>query len=82
MFLRFYEMTMLTLCGACFVLMVLGTMSGYISPEEYFKNLLSVIIGFAIWMTYFTKSVRVRVYFGGDEYLKQSIILNKIKQLF
>lgn len=79
MFLRFYEMTMLVLGGAHIVLMVIGAMSGYLSVGDHFKSLLEALIVFAIWMTYFTKSVRVRTYFGSDEYLKHSIILNLFK---
>lgn len=80
MFLRFYEMTMLVLCGISLVFMVVGGLNVYISTSEYVKSMLQSLIVFAIWMTYFTKSVRVRTYFGSDEYLKHSIILNILKK--
>lgn len=76
MFLRFYEMTMLFLAGAHIVLMLIGAMSGLVSLSDHFKSLLESLIIFAIWMAYFTKSVRVRTYFGSDEYLKYSIFAN------
>lgn len=79
MFLRFYEITMLILCGINLVFMVIGGLNVYLSSGEYLKSMLQGIIIFAIWMTYFTKSVRVRTYFGNDEYLKHSIILNLVK---
>lgn len=81
MFLRFYEMTMLILSGVHIVLMVIGAMSGYLSVGDHFKSLLEALIVFAIWMTYFTKSVRVRTYFGSDAYLKQSIVLSILKKV-
>lgn len=80
MFLRFYEMTMLVLCGISLLFMVIGGLNPYLSSGEYLKSMLQSIIIFAIWMAYFTKSVRVRTYFGSDEYLKHSIILNLINQ--
>lgn len=76
MFLRFYEMTMLVLCGINLLFMVIGGFSFYLSSGRYLKSMLQSIIIFAIWMAYFTKSVRVRTYFGSDKYLKHSIILN------
>jgi len=79
MFLRFYEMMMLILCGINLVFMMIGGLSVYLSSGEYLKSMLESIIIFAIWMSYFTKSVRVRTYFGSDEYLKHSIILNLFK---
>lgn len=80
MFLRFYEMTMLLLAGAHIVLMLIGAMSGLVSLSDHFMSLLESLIVFAIWMAYFTKSVRVRTYFGSDEYLRHSIILNILKK--
>lgn len=80
MFLRFYEMTMLTLGGIHIVLMVIGAAFGFLSPGEHFKSLLEAVIIFAIWLTYFKNSVRVRTYFGGEKYLEHSIVFNLIKQ--
>lgn len=80
LFLRFYEMTMLVLCGISLLFMVIGRFHPYLSSGEYLKSMIQGIIIFAIWMAYFTKSVRVRTYFGSDEYLKHSIILNLINQ--
>lgn len=76
MFLRFYEMTMLILCGINLVFVVIGGFNPYLSSGEYLKSMLQSIIIFAIWMAYFTKSVRVRTYFGSDDYLKHSILAN------
>lgn len=80
LFLRFYEMTFLILFGVDIILMVIGSVNGYISPSDHFKSLIQSVIVFAIWMAYFTKSVRVRTYFGSDKYLEQSIVLKLLKQ--
>ena len=70
-FLRFYELTMLTMCAIS--LAVLG-FSGFRSfSMEMLQSLLSAVLGFLIWTTYFRKSVRVRTYMGSDAYLKYSI---------
>lgn len=79
MFLRFYEMMMLILCGINLVFVIIAGFHAYLSVDRYLKYLLQNIIIFAICMTYFTKSVRVRTYFGSDAYLKHSIILNLFK---
>ena len=38
-------------------------------------TLLFGVLGFFLIMLYFDKSVRVRTYFGTDEYLKKSMFL-------
>lgn len=84
-FLRFYERAILALAGAYIVLMLFIVVSfsgifggvhwGLFSFGDYFKPLLESMIVFVIYLAYFSKSVRVRTYFGTDEYLKQSIFL-------
>lgn len=75
-FLRFYETTMLVLAGIDVAVVVLCKLLGqYVPTNNTIRDLLSAAIVFAIWLTYFRKSVRVRTYFGSDEYLKRSIFL-------
>lgn len=73
-FLHFYEMVTLIACGIIIVWMIYQKMIGAeIAPKDV-SSLLSDIIMFVVWMTYFTKSVRVRTYFGSDEYLEKCLI--------
>lgn len=66
-FLRFYETVELVFCGL-YVLLMLFSGAGVI------RDLIESVIVFALWELYFRKSVRVRVYFGSDEYLKKSLL--------
>ncbi|MDR2355430.1 MAG: DUF2569 family protein [Clostridiales Family XIII bacterium] len=71
-FLRFYEWCFLILfCIAVVVCLISLVNFGF--DAEILRDLISSVISFLIWSTYFRKSVRVRTYFGSDEYLKQSI---------
>lgn len=73
-FLHFYEMIMMIECGFEVILIIYKIMKGIeIKPKDV-RSLLSVVIMFVVWMTYFIKSVRVRTYFGSDEYLENSLI--------
>ena len=69
-FLRFYEIIMLVVAGLA---VATAIFSGFRNVGNLVSGLLSAGIGFAIWTTYFRKSVRVRTYFGSDQYLRQSI---------
>lgn len=73
-FLHFYEMTMMIGCGILIVLMIYQKMKGAEITPQNVRSLLWGVIMFAVWMTYFIKSVRVRTYFGSDEYLEKSVI--------
>lgn len=73
-FLHFYEMVMMIGCGIIVVLMIYKKMKGIEITPKNVRSLLWVVIMFVVWMTYFIKSVRVRTYFGSDEYLEKSII--------
>jgi len=69
-FLRFYELTILTTFGiSVFAIIV----TGFNINSEIIGDMLQSIILFLIWSSYFCKSVRVRTYFGTDDYLRQSI---------
>jgi uncharacterized protein YxjI/ribosomal protein L40E len=73
-FLRFFEL--LNIIGvSIFLAMILLTgFSGYLlETAESIGSIISIAIDFFIWTTYFRKSVRVRTYFGSDEYLRRSI---------
>jgi ribosomal protein L40E len=70
-FLRFYEL-MTLLCGVIYIFTLI--LSGF---RNFGGTILSIVeqgVIFAIWSTYFRKSVRVRTYFGSDEYLRRSIM--------
>ncbi len=73
-FLHFYEMVMMIGCGIVIALMIYQKMKGAeIEPKDV-RSLISAIIMFVIWMTYFIKSERVHTYFESNEYLEKSII--------
>jgi hypothetical protein len=66
-FLRLFEiMTIVSV-----VLMAASLFAGF--DAETVRVILSALLGFLIWTTYFRKSVRVHTYFGSEEYLRQSI---------
>ena len=69
-FFRFYELTMIAMCSLYVAIIVL---TGFHAVQEPIKSIFSALIGFAIWSTYFRKSVRVRTYMGSDAYLRHSI---------
>ena len=69
-FLRFYEIIMLVVAGLA---VATAIFSGFRNVGNLISGLLGAGIGFAIWTTYFRKSVRVRTYFGSDQYLRRSI---------
>jgi len=69
-FLRFYEL-MTIVCASVYVLALVFT--GFRNLGGFFGNIIGQAVAFAIWSAYFTKSVRVRTYFGSDEYLRRSI---------
>ena len=72
-FLRFYEVTMLILSGAAIAVAMLGEISPYF-PDTSWGYLIQSLLVTAIWEVYFRKSIRVRVYFGSDDYLQQSLL--------
>lgn len=75
-FLRFYELTMLIYMGADVFLMLFANRVGFlILPSRDIGALIEVAVVFAIWLLYFSRSVRVRTYFASDEYLRRSIFL-------
>ena len=69
-FLRFYELTMITLSSLSLLVMI---MTGFSGAAESIRSLLSGVLSFLIWTAYFRKSVRVRTYMGSDAYLKCSV---------
>ncbi|WP_455089316.1 zinc-ribbon domain-containing protein [Peptoanaerobacter stomatis] len=71
-FLRFYEISMLTPVVFSAIAAVLSIFNIQ-NVSEFIKIFIQCIFAFAIWGTYFKKSVRVRTYFGSDEYLRRSI---------
>jgi len=72
-FLRFYEQAMLIQAGIYVALMIF---SSFQSVGEHMASIVQAVILFFIWTTYYRKSVRVRTYFGTDEYLRHSIFFN------
>ncbi len=53
---------------------VLVLISGFATGlKSMISTLISLILTFVLWNIYFTKSVRVRVYMGSDEYLRNSL---------
>ena len=74
-FLRFYEILMIVLLSiyavTCFMLLVGGVSPGTLVRS--FADILVAIAVFCAWTAYFRKSVRVRTYFGSDEYLRRSV---------
>jgi hypothetical protein len=76
-FLRFYELLMIVLGSIGVVVAVLSGATGF-GVAEPIRSILSGVIGFFVWTAYFRKSVRVRTYFGSDEYLRQSIFFKNV----
>ena len=86
-FVHFYEMVKVILFGIQIVGSVLTTIFFAITLGSYaglsigifwgfmLPALLFGVLGFFLIMLYFDKSVRVRTYFGTDEYLKKSMFL-------
>jgi predicted nucleic acid-binding Zn ribbon protein len=72
-FFRFYEILILVCVAIYFVVFVFTVIIGFSNIAEFVGSIIGQAIGFAIWSTYFRKSVRVRTYFGSDEYLRCSI---------
>ena len=72
-FFRFYQ----TICIVQAVLLVLAfffSLSyGVFSGTRFFNGILSIVYMLA-WNYYFLQSQRVRVYFGGDEYIRRAIV--------
>ena len=64
-FLLFYE-----IISIIFILLSVVTLSNELSEVREF---VIQIASFLLWSTYYRKSVRVRTYFGSDEYLRKSI---------
>jgi len=62
-FLRFYE---ISIC--------MGIIDILLSGQFVFFNIILSLIGPICWRVYFHKSARVKVYMGGDDFLRQSII--------
>lgn len=89
-FLHFYETVAIVFVGATvgiyiflfiYLRSMLGVYASYAMSSAFGSMIGSVIsmgIGFAIWIAYFVKSVRVRTYFGTDEYIKKSIFCKNV----
>ena len=74
-FFRYFEIA--TIINICTNLANIIIQPGF-NPPSIVRNMLAFTIGAALWFTYFSKSVRVRTYFGSDEYLRRSIFLKKL----
>jgi hypothetical protein len=89
-FLNFYETAILLNMGIIIIAAIMfgmytQSMLGVFSSYAFGRIIGSVVgilifvaIGFGIWLSYFSKSVRVRTYFGTDEYLKKSIFCKNV----
>ena len=73
-FFRYFEIEVIL--AVCMYLVVLIILPGF--DSQGILQLLASVAGIAIWFTYFSKSVRVRTYFGSDEYLRRSIFLKEV----
>ena len=74
-FFRYYEVALILSVG---MYIVVHTILPGINALFFFRDILSSGVGIAIWILYFSKSVRVRTYFGSDEYLRRSIFLKNV----
>ncbi len=90
-FLLYYEVVMLAAAGLVIlagiiagmsVSSMLGSFAGFATGKLFGRvvgYVLCIAIALAIGLSYFSKSVRVRTYFGTDEYLLKSIFCKNIK---
>ena len=69
-FLLFYEVTNIVAI-AFYVLLVL-VFNEYVDAGDIIFIIIMSVISLAIMLNYFSKSFRVRTYFGSDEYLRRS----------
>jgi hypothetical protein len=67
-FLRYYDILMIILILVILLELILVGFNA-----DSVSNLIGSVIGFLIWRTYFKKSVRVRTYMGGDQYIRLSL---------
>ena len=86
-FLYFYEMVCIISHAAMIIMYIiiaiylrssLGVYSSYVMPTLWaslIPSLLILVVAFVLMLRYFGKSIRVRTYFGTNEYLKRSIFL-------
>jgi hypothetical protein len=73
-FLRFYELAMIVFCSMyVIVIAVSGFNLAYLSISNSIIMIFSSALGALFATLYFRKSIRVRIYFGNDAYLKYSI---------
>ena len=72
-FLRFYELMCVIFVAMEVIVLIFSGLSYYLDAGDSIQSIISSLIGFFIWTTYFRKSVRVRTYMGSDEYLRRSI---------
>ena len=89
-FVRFYEIIGLISLGSMILIGIffsiyfrisMGNYAGYAVLSLWTSILPSffgTVIGLALMLLYFAKSVRVRTYFGTDEYFRKSIFLKRI----
>lgn len=69
-FMRIYELQALVVFIMNLIILLMA--GGDVTSNEI-THLISSVVAFFIWTTYFRRSVRVRVYFGTDEYISHSI---------
>lgn len=87
-FLKFYEIVSIVVVALAVLLTIvimsnlsgMGGFSGYARSMVWgvlFPILFWTVVIHALWILYFAKSVRIRTYFGTDEYLRRSIFCKK-----
>ena len=91
-FLKFYEIVAIVvtaIVALCAILILTGI--GNLDMGGFSDKVMSILTGilipmvfwtaaiYGLWILYFGKSVRVRTYFGTDEYLRRSIFCRKWK---
>jgi len=74
-FFRLFENTLIFFFGLSIILYLV---TPYTSFTEIVSYVISTALVVVIWSLYFSKSVRVRTYFGSDEYLRRSIFLKNV----
>ena len=71
LYLLFYEIV--SVVSIVIYVLIALIFNNYVDGGDVFINIVQSIISLVIMLNYFAKSVRVRTYFGSDEYLRRSI---------
>jgi len=75
-FFRYFEIE--AIFGVCMSVAMLIVLRDF-GVGSRVGSLILGVIGIFLWFNYFSNSVRVRTYFGSDEYLRRSIFLKNVR---